>query len=152
MEFVLYRALSRLRMSNGHIPVRRHGIAHVEMYDVTADELDRIERESSDVGLDFQISLFCLTLGCSFLIALIFSPPPTNAIKTFIVFVILTSIGFLMGFIFFIKWFRGRRTFSSTLQKIRERQIGPVGEKGRELQPSELQALPSEESSGPEGS
>ncbi len=115
-------------MNSGHIPVCRHGLPHVEMYEVTADELDRIEQEGTNIGIDFQIGSLCLTFGVSFLIALIFSPPPEAARKTFDVFAVLTALGILLGVIFLVKWFRGREAFSRTLRKIRERQIGPIGD------------------------
>jgi hypothetical protein len=152
MEYAIYRFLTGIfafRM-NDRILLKRHGIAHVETYDVTADELDRLESEGGDVGFDFHICSFCLTLATSFLLGLILSPPPDNRPKLFVVLVVIVVVGFLMGAIFAVKWFRSRGAFSKTIRRIRDRQIGPVGEKGNELAPSELGALPSEESGGPE--
>jgi hypothetical protein len=147
MEYTLYRAVLFLRtkMESGNIPVRRHGLSHVETYDVTADELERIEREGSDVGFDFQISQFCLTVAISFFVGLILSPPPDSNPKTFIVFVVLVVVGVLVGFIFGIKWYKNRGAFSRTISRIKERQIGPVGEEGKELKAGDLEKLtPSE--------
>lgn len=135
-------------MNDGRIPIRRHGIGHVEAYDVTVEELERLEKEGSDVGFDFQISLFCITMATSFLIALILSPPTG---KTFDVFVLLVIVGLLVGLIFGIKWFRGRGARSLTIKKIKERQIIPFGEEGEELKPSQLEDLPSEEAGPAEG-
>lgn len=59
------------------IPIKRHGLAHVETYDVTADELDRMERAAGDTGLDFQIAQFALTVASSFLAAVL-----TTKVKT----------------------------------------------------------------------
>lgn len=150
MEYTLYRAISHLLniVDSGHIPIRRHGLSHVETYEITADELKRIEQEGSDVGFDFQIGQFCLTLAASFLIGLILSPPPDDHPKTFVVFTVLVVVGFLMGIIFGIKWFVSRRSFSFTIREIRERQVGPIGEEGRELKPSELDQIPSTEPGG----
>jgi hypothetical protein len=132
-------------MGSGHIPIRRHGLSQVETYEVTADELERIEREGGDVGFDFQICLFCLTLASSFLIGLILSPPPDSKPKIFIVFSVLVVVGFLVGIVFGLKWYFSRNAFSVTLAKIRARQIGPIGEEGREFKPSDLANLPSVE-------
>lgn len=145
MEYFLYRAISGLLrqfMGSGHIPIRRHGLAHVETYDVTADELTNIEREGSDVGFDFQVAQFCLTLGASFLGGILISPPPPDRPQTFTFMVVVIVVGFLLGAIFGIKWFRARGAFSATIRRIRERQVGPVGEEGKELRPSELAGLP----------
>jgi len=136
-------------MDTGHIPVRRHGLSHVETYDVTSDELERIEAEGADEGFNFHIALFCLTMASSCLLGLVLSPPPNDKPKTFVVLVVLVVVGFLVGLIFGIKWFIGRGAFSATIRRIGDRQVGPLGEKGGELGPSELQALPSEEESGP---
>lgn len=138
-------------MNLGHIPVRRHELSHVETYEVTADELDRIESEGADVGFHFHIGLFCLTMATSFLVGLILSPPPDSSPKTFVVFAVVVVVGFLVGIIFGIKSYLSRGAFAGTIRRIRERQIGPLGEKGSELGPSQLAQLPSEESSSPEG-
>jgi hypothetical protein len=136
-------------MNMAQIPVMRHGLSHVETYDVTSDELERIESEGADVGFDFHIGLFCLTMATSFLIGLILSPPPPEKLKTFVVFVVIVVVGFLAGGIFAVKWFRSRRAFSETIRRIRERVVGPLGEKGNEVRPAELEQLPSEESGSP---
>lgn len=148
MEFAISRLLSSswgLSMGSANIPLRRHGLSHVETYDVTADELDRIESEGRDVGFDFQVALFCLTLAASFFVSLLLSPPPADKPKTFIVIAVIVVVGFLLGVIFLIKWLRSKKALSLTLRRIRERQVGPVGEEGKELKPSDLANLPSVE-------
>ena len=135
-------------MDSGHIPIRRHGLSHVENYDVTSDEIDRIEAEGADVGFNFHIGLFCVTMAASILLGLVLSPPPDDKPKTFLVLIVLVVVGFLVGGIFGLKWYIDRDSFSATIRRIRERQVGPLGEKGGELGPSELQALPSEEEPG----
>jgi hypothetical protein len=144
MEFALYQFILRIvrvMSSSGQIPIRRHGIRDVEAYDVTADELERIQREGSDVGFDFQIAQFCITLAGSFLTGLILSPPPPTARNTFDVFVVLVVVGFFLGAIFGVKWYRNRGAFSETIRKIKERQIGPVGDEQHQLKASELDEL-----------
>ena len=74
-----------------HIPILRHGLHHLETYEITADELNRIEREGGDIGFDFQIAQFCLTIAASFLANLLISPPPDNRPKTFTVTWIMHS-------------------------------------------------------------
>lgn len=131
-------------MGPEHIEVRRHRLPGLDICDVTMDELDAIERVGSDVGLDFNVALFSFGVALSFLVALL-SCTKIESRRVFDIFVVCTVVGFALAIIFFIKWFQRRDAFSQLLQKIKERQIGPVGEKGDELRPSELENLPSEE-------
>ena len=131
---------SCLGMANGdNIKLRRHALPHVETYDVTSDELERIETESKTVGQDFQYASNCLTAAVAFAIALF-----TTEIKServFDVFVLLAVSGSVFGCYFGQKYFRGRKQCATVIQKIRERQIGPIGEEGRELRPAEVAQL-----------
>ena len=111
------------------IPLRRHGLTHVELYDVTREELDSIKRESSDLALDFQVALFCITEATSFFIALITTTPDSRKV---------------FDAVFGIKWYRCRKNFSSTIDRILGRQVGPLGQEGRELRPADLAGLTSE--------
>ena len=78
MEYALYRLLVKvLPMGPSQIPLRRHGIGHVETYEVLDHELNQLEREGCDVGFDFQVAQFCLTSALSFLVGLVLSPPQT---------------------------------------------------------------------------
>jgi hypothetical protein len=138
--FEPYRILSDLlvaiRMNNEHIPVRRHRLTGLDVCDVTTDELDAIERQASDVGLDFQIAVFCLTLSLSFFATLL--TVKIESMKVFTVFVVIVTAGLLIGSAFGIKWYKNRGSLRKLIQKIRDRQIGPVGEEGKELKPSSL--------------
>lgn len=129
-----------------HIEIRRHRLAGLDICDVTIDELDALERTGSDVGLDFNVALFSLGVGLSFATSLALNVIESR--KIFDTFMILTIIGFALAIIFFIKWRQNRGEFSRLIQRIKDRQIGPVGEKDSELRPSELQDLPSEEAGG----
>ena len=129
-------------MTDQQIPLRRHGLTHVELYDVTREELDSIKRESNDLELNFQVALFCFTGATSFFAALITTTPDSR--RVFDVFVIFVFGGIILGAFFGIKWYRGRKYFSSTVDRILERQVGPLGQEGRELRPAELAGLPSQ--------
>ncbi len=126
MEYALYRLILRLMGSGEHIPIRRHRLMGLDVCDVTTDELDDIERETGDLGLDFQISQFCLTTAIAFLAATLSNPPISERVYT--VFVVMIVIGFAIGLIFALKWWRGRGAFSRLIQKIRDRQVGPIGD------------------------
>lgn len=107
------------------------------------DDLDAIERMGSDVGLDFNVALFSLGVGLSFLTSLLGTKIESE--RVFDTFVIFTVVGGALAVIFFIKWFMHRGELSRLIQKIRERQIGPTGDEGKALKPQELNSLPSVE-------
>lgn len=135
-------------MSDDHISIRRHGRREIVTYDVTPDQLDRIESAGSDLGFNFHIALTLLTLGLSFLTTLIVSPPPAGMVQ--IVFVSITILGLLLGLIFGCKWFKDRGAHLSIFREIREQpEIGPLGDEKQELQRSDLDHLPLEVAPAP---
>jgi len=128
-------------MANGDkINVRRHAIPHVETYEITADELSRIETEAIATGQDFQYCSICLTAAISFSVALFATEIKSE--RTFDVFTILAICGFVFAAYFGQRHMRGKGRTKSVIQGIRERQIGPVGEEGRELRPAQVAQLP----------
>lgn len=127
-------------MDREHIEVRRHRLPGLDICDVTMDELDSLERLGSNVGLDFNVALFSLGIFLSFLTSLLSTKIGSD--RVFETFVIFTVLGAALAIVFGIKWFLGRGEFSRLVQKIRDRQIGPVGAEGKELNPSDLAHLP----------
>lgn len=130
-------------MDREQIDVRRHRISGLDICDITLDELDAIERMGSDVGLDFNISLFSLGVSLSFFIALMNTTIESR--RVFDTFVIFTAIGAALALIFLIKWYGNKGAFSRLIQKVRDRQIGPTGNETKELKPGELEKLPSQQ-------
>jgi hypothetical protein len=126
-------------VNNNKIEIRRHPLPHVETYDVTADELDRIENESKNVGQDFQYCSICVTAAIAFFIAIITTE--IKSARVYQTFLIITLIGFVFAIYFGQAYVRGKDKCRSTIDKIRERQIGPVGEEGRELKPADVAEL-----------
>jgi len=126
-------------MTDDHIPIRIHSISQVEAYQVTIEELEAIKREGSNVGLDFQVAEFCLTAAIAFLVALFTTKIDSE--RTFIVFVVLVVVGFLLGGIFALKWFKNRGAIHRLFQRIEARQIGPSGDAAHQIQPTEVAKL-----------
>lgn len=127
-------------MSSNQIPIRRHSIASVECYEISIDELNALEREGGNVGLDFQMCLFCVTLAASFFVALLTTHIDSQ--RTYTVFVVLVIAGTLLGGYFFLRWRKTRGEFSRIVAGIRARQVGPVGDVEHPLMPSEAARLP----------
>lgn len=129
------------RMPNGaKIPLRRHTLPDVETYDVTADELATIEIESKNVGQDFQYCSICLTAAIAFTVAIFTTEIKSQ--RTFDIFVILAVCGSVFSVYFYQRYRRGKKKSFTTIQKVRERQVGPIGEEGHELKPVQVAQLP----------
>jgi hypothetical protein len=130
-------------MNGERIPVKRHGLEHVEIFDVMGDELDTIEREAANIGTDLQFSLVLLPVALSFTAALFLTTIPS--IRVYVSFLVVTIISYVVGSWFFVRWSRQRGTLKRLLQKIRDRRVGPVGEAGKERTPAQLAELPASE-------
>lgn len=126
-------------MNPDNIPLRRHPLPHVETYDVTAQELTSIENESFNVGQDLQFGTSALSIAATLLVALLLTDIPSP--KRYACFFAATLTTAALAVYFFIQHLRKRGNFRSTIQTIRDRQIGPVGEEGHEIRPGDLAAL-----------
>jgi hypothetical protein len=128
-------------MDNEHIAIRRHGRREEHRYDVSPDQLDRLERSGGDIGFNFQVAQFLITIAATFLVSLLTNPPSSQTTKfVFIVFVVL---GFLFGPIFGLMWLKERGAFRRIIREVRELpEIGPLGDQSKELRPAELDQLP----------
>lgn len=145
MDFLLFRFLSKffrmVTMNSESVQLRVHGLGPLDAYHVTEDELDRITRDGSDLGTEFAFAQFGLTIALSFLANLLITPLPLG--KTYVVYVVIIVGGLFFGLANGIRWYRGRGAFNRTIQKIRDRRVGPVGSQGKEISASDLQQLPS---------
>ena len=126
-------------MSDDHIPIRTHIISQVEAYQVTAEELESIKREGSEVGFYFHVAEFFLTAGIAFLIALLTTEVKSERI--FEIFVLAVMVGLSLGVVFGFKWFRSRGSINAIFRRIEARQIGPSGDATHQIQPTEVANL-----------
>ena len=132
------------------IEILRHRISHLESYEVTLDELQRLQYEDPQRSYELTFSLTALSVALAILIPLVIGEPPKISNLRFSIFVALIVVGFVFFLFFGIRWLNNLRQRNSLFVKIRARQIGPVGEKGAEIPASELAELPSEDASGAE--
>ena len=130
-------------MNGENIPAKRHRLAHVDIFEVTGDELDNIEREAANIGTDLQFSLVLLPIAVSFTLTLVLTTIASP--RVYSSFFIITLLTYVLGIYFGIRWFRQRGSFKKLLQKIRDRSVGPIGQEGKELNAAELAELPSTE-------
>jgi hypothetical protein len=132
--------LFAMPFDDDQIPAKRHRLKHLDLYDVSGDELDNLEHVGSNVGNDLQFSTFWFPIGIFALLTLI-AVPIANA-HVYETYMVATFIGFGFGIYFGVRWWINRGQFKKCIEKIRQRQVGPVGQEGKELKPSELEILP----------
>jgi hypothetical protein len=125
---------------NDRIEVRLHRLTHLDVYHVKEDELDKIEAEAGGVGTDLQFATAAITAGLSFVAILLATPIPSS--RTYTVFVVITVMGFALGLYCGVRWWRQSSSLKRTLQRIRDRQIGPVGTSGERVSAADLESMP----------
>lgn len=100
------------------VKVRLGKVDSICLYQVTEDELDILEKGSpSSLYLNF--SLFLISSAVSFTASLVFTD--ITSLKVFTVFVLFTILGYILGILLFILWYRDFRSSSSISKKIRKR-------------------------------
>jgi len=99
-----------------------------------------MERESLDVGLHLQFGLVALGILATLLVSLALTDIPSPKRFAGFVAATFTAAGFTIFFL--TSYYFKRQGFLSTIQRIRERQVGPVGEEGREMRPADIDQLP----------
>jgi hypothetical protein len=87
------------------------------IYEITAEELRDLEM-GSPCSLYLNFSIFCLSMAISFLTALMTTTVIGN---TFIVFTVLTIVGFFSGIGLLILWWRTYTSISEVTRRIRAR-------------------------------
>jgi|SRR5579872_1450230 len=127
-------------MNQEQITAKRHRLPHVDVYDVSGDELDNLERVGSHVGTDLQWTTFWFPIGLSALLTLIATPVP-NA-HVYEAYLVACFVGFGFSIYFATRWWSNRGEFKNCIGKIRQREVGPLGEEGKEVKPSRLETLP----------
>jgi hypothetical protein len=80
------------------VEIRRGAYAHLTIYDVERSELEQLA-QGSPVSLYLNFAIFLLSTASSFLTALLTLPDNQSAevSKKFIVFVVITAVGFVAG-------------------------------------------------------
>ena len=126
-----------------HIPAKRYFIREVQTYEVLVTDFNNLESEATNVGTDFSVAAACIPVAVALTVTLL--TVSIQNIKLFESFFCVTFLCWAMGIIYGFKAWRGRGHFTKAMQRIRDYQMPPLGEKDEELAPSELQNLPSEE-------
>jgi hypothetical protein len=99
--------------------VRRGRVDSVDLYEIKDNELDLLER-GSPVGLYLNFAIFLLSIAFSALAGLCTTTTFKYAIAQ-TVFIVVMVIGFLLGALLLILWFRGRKDVAEVIGRIRGR-------------------------------
>ena len=99
--------------------IRRVRIDRLVIYDVSEAELDTLQRGSPE-SLYLNFAIFLLSAAITFSVALATTTISSN--RTFDVFIILTTIGYIGGTLLAILWGRNRQSLSQVIKRIRNRQ------------------------------
>lgn len=99
-----------------------HTIPRIEVYQVTDDELKRIEEGSSQVAQDFAFMLAGFSLCIAFLIALVTGTFNATTGLTFRAAALVCGVSAIYtGW----KWLRHRKTAPNVINSIRSRRVDP---------------------------
>lgn len=108
--------------------IRRGRLDSLNIFDVTKEELDALER-GSPVSVFLNLAIFVLSVAISFSASLLTTEIPSD--RTFIVFVVVTVVGYIAGATFLLLWFFTRKSIKSVVENIRKR-LPPEGVPGSE--------------------
>lgn len=90
----------------------------LRIFEISEAELEALERGSPE-SLFLNLGLSVLSVAVSFSVALATTKIESN--RTFYVFVIVTSVGYVAGVTFAVLWLISRRSLKSVSAKIRSR-------------------------------
>ncbi len=100
------------------IRIIRGRVDYMVVYEVTENELSTLEKGNPNtIFLNFAI--FLLSIASSFLIALLTTTIQSD--RTFIIFTIITVVGYIIGILLLILWYRGRHSVAELIRSIRNR-------------------------------
>ena len=99
-----------------------HNIPIIEVYQVTDDELSRMEEAATNVGNEFAIMLVAISITITLLISLMQGKFEPDVEIFFIVAVVISTLtAIIMG----IQWYRHRSSVSKIISQIRSRRTEP---------------------------
>ena len=111
--------MSKVEYSQGtNIPVKRGKLDSLTIYEITDYELDQLEK-GSPASIYLNFSIFLLSVGATFLIAILTTTIESN--KVFNIFVIVIIISFIVGVILLVLWLIERKSSKGLISKIKGR-------------------------------
>lgn len=97
------------------VKIRRGSFGELTIHEVADYELENLAHGSPD-SLYLNFAIFLLSMSVSFFVALLTA---VLSSRVFTVFVVITTIGFLMGVFLLIIWLKKHRPVSDLVKEIR---------------------------------
>jgi hypothetical protein len=144
-------SISLLRVFNmalgppDHIPIKRFRLGEMQSYEVLVNDFNRIEDEAMTIGSYFAFAVACIPTAITLNVTLATVKIDDLNVKAPIM--CLMFVCYILGAFFARGAYQQRGRLKKFMQTIRDAQTPPLGEKGSELGPSEVNLLPS----GPTG-
>lgn len=102
--------------------IRTYKIPAIEIYEVTEDQLDLIDKSCRNLGQDLSFAIASLSICASFVIAL-FSASPSATARY--VYIVVAVVSFAVSLYTGCRWLRQRKTSPGIIHKIRSRKMDP---------------------------
>lgn len=99
--------------------IRKGKVDSLTIYEISEGELETIERGSPNSTL-LNFAIFLLSIATSFLVTLL-TVDLKDKQNLFIVFTIITVVGFIVGLVLFVLWWRTKNDVDEVLKRIKER-------------------------------
>jgi hypothetical protein len=99
-RFIL--GLFAMTFEQDQIPAKRHRLKHLDLYDVSGDELDNLEQLGATVGTDLQFCTFWFPIGISASLTLI-AISITNP-HVYLAYLVAMFVGYGFGVFFGVRW------------------------------------------------
>ena len=99
------------------VKIRKGTFGELTIHEVADYELERLAHGSPD-SLYLNFAVFLLSMSVSFFVALLTA---VLSDRVFTVFVVITTVGFLMGVFLLIVWLKKRSSVSDLVEEIRSR-------------------------------
>lgn len=106
-------------LTDEKVKVKRHKFDSLTIYEVSESELETIEN-GSPASIYLNFAIFLLSIATSFF-ASILTNDYSNKQFTFIVFLVITLVSFVIGGFLIILWLRIKNDFDQTIKRIKDR-------------------------------
>lgn len=99
--------------------IRKGKVDSLTIYEISEGELETIERGSPNSTL-LNFAIFLLSIATSFFVTLL-TVDLKDKQNLFIVFTIITVVGYIVGLVLFVLWWRTKNDLDEVLKRIKER-------------------------------